>query len=122
VYVIDPVANLINVTYQVKALAGFDHAVLVANINAALIAYLAPASWGTSQGGDPRDWSNSNVVRYLEVAALINAVDGVDYITTTAGVYDLQIARQGDALARTDITIAGVAALPQTNTLTGAAI
>jgi uncharacterized phage protein gp47/JayE len=121
VNVIDPTFTLIDVTYQVKALVGFDLAQLVTDINTALQGYLSAASWGVPTNGDPHDWTNTTTVRYLEVAQLINSVDGVDYITTTAGNYDLQIGVHGGALGRVDIAMAGVAPLPNPGTMTGVA-
>lgn len=120
VNVIDPTQNLIDVTYQVKALAGYDLATLVTSINAALSAYLSPATWGVS-AVDPVGWSNLTVVRYLELAQVINGVPGVDYITTTAGNYDLTVGIHGGALARADVALTGVAPLPLADVLTGVA-
>jgi hypothetical protein len=89
-------------------------------VNAALSSYLSRATWGATP--TVNDWVNIPNVRYLEVAQVINAVVGVDYITTTGGNYDLQIAIQGNALARADLVLTGIAPLPQANTLTGTAI
>lgn len=119
VNVIDPTINLIDVTYQVKALAGFDLATLVLSINAALGAYLDPSTWGSTNGFD---WKNVSVVRYLEIAQVINAVPGVDYITTTSSNYDLTIALHGNSLARADVALTGVAPLAFSAVLTGVAI
>ena len=118
----DPTINLVDITYQVKALAGFDFTTLVTAVNAALTAYLDPGAWGAVIGGDPHAWANVTTLRYLELAQVINAVDGVDYITTTAGAYDLTTGFHGGAMARTDLALVGVAPLPDASTLTGAAV
>lgn len=121
VNVVDPTVNAIDVTYKVQTLPGFDPTSVVASINAALASYLSPAIWG-SEGQGSNLWVNKTIIRYLEVAQVINEVPGVDYITTTGVNYDLTIAIHGNTLARQDITMTGVAPLPQTNTLTGTAI
>lgn len=121
VNMVDPVITQIDVTYQVKALPGYDLPTLVTNINTALQGYLNPAAWGVQLGADVHDWTNTSSVRYLEVAAFINSVEGVDYITTTAGSYDLTIGIHGNPLARVDVALPGVAPLPTAGTLTGTA-
>lgn len=121
VYVIDPTITKIDVTYQVKALPGVEAASLANTINAALTAYLDPASWG-GQSGSQSGWANTPVVRYLEVAQVINSTEGVDYITTTAGNYDLQIGIDGGGLARVDIALPGAVPLPDADTLSGTVV
>jgi hypothetical protein len=118
---VDPTSNSIKVTYQVKALPNYDLTALVTAINAALTAYLNQASWGNNDPTDSRSWINTTIVRYLEVAQVINNVPGVDYITTTAGNYDLQIALQANALGRIDVPLVGVAPTVTAGTLTGTA-
>jgi len=112
----DPTFNNIDVTVQVKALDGFDPVALQAAIEQAITDYLSPATWG-SVDGDPTQWTNQPVVRYLEIAALVNAVPGVDYITTTGGNYDLEIAIHPAALGRVDLNLTGIAPLPVADVL-----
>lgn len=119
VYEIDPSYSQIDVTYQVKKRTGYDSVDLLSRINAALSAYFSPGNWGVPSSGDVTDWVNTPIVRYLEVAQVINAVDGVDYITTTAGNYDLQIAFHLAALGRADVQLAGAAPLTQPGTFVG---
>jgi uncharacterized phage protein gp47/JayE len=119
VNVIDPSIVQLDVTYTVKVLTTFDSASVIAAVNAALAAYLSPASWGAVNSTS--DWTNIATVRYLEVANIINSVPGVDYITTTAGNYDLTIGLHGGGLARADIAMSGVAPLPSLVTATGTA-
>jgi hypothetical protein len=113
----DPTLSNIDVTVQVKALAGFDPGVLQTSIEAAITDYLSPAAWG-SVDGDPTQWNNVTTVRYLEMAQVINAVPGVDYITTTGGNYDLLISIHPAAGARADLALAGIAPLPVADVLT----
>lgn len=119
VNVADPNQAIIDVTYDIHILAGYSAATVIANVNAAIASYLNPATWGSAAGGV--DWANTNVVRYLEIAQVINGVQGVDYITTTSGNYNLTIGIHGFTLARADITLPGVAPLPTTvgATITG---
>lgn len=114
-----PSLHQIDVTYKVKAVPGADPAAVLSSVNAALAAYLSALNWGTTLGQDPHDWTNQSVVRYLEVAQVINAVQTVDYITTTAGNYDLTIREHSGALARTDVALTGVAPLPTPGVMSG---
>lgn len=121
IYEIDQTRALINVTYDVKVLPGYLPADVVAAVNSALQNFLNPLFWGSPPAGDARDWVNTPTVRYLEIAQIINAVQGVDYITTTAGNFNLQIAIQGNALGRVDLALPGVAPTAIANVLTGTA-
>lgn len=111
---------IIDVTYDIHLLPGYDSATVIASVNAAIANYLNPATWGATTS-NALDWLNTTTIRYLEVAAIINAVTGVDYITTSGGLYNLTMALHGFTMARADITMAGPAPLPTTvgGTLTG---
>ena len=106
VNVIASTRTVVTVTTTVKAVAGADPVAVKAAVEAALTVYLDDATWA---GGaeSPPEWRDERVVRYLEVAQVINAVAGVDRITTTGGLFDLLV-----NAGRADITLAGVAALP----------
>jgi hypothetical protein len=120
VHVIRPTRNLINVTFNVAVTAGADPDTVVAAAEQTVIDYLSAKQWGTpASAGDETGWVDTPTVRYLELAQVINQVPGVDYIPTTAGDYDLQIALEGDALARVDVALVGPAAVPEANTITG---
>jgi uncharacterized phage protein gp47/JayE len=71
VHIIDPTITAVNVDVTVKALAGYDSAVVDANVVAALTAYLDPMQWG---------WGA--VVRLYELVQVINSAEGVDYIVS----------------------------------------
>jgi Baseplate J-like protein len=121
--VIDPTTNAIKVTYNIHVVTGYDPTDVIARVDAALSNYLDPANWGRPRAGTnfgaATDWVNTPVVRYLEIAQIINDVVGVDYITTTAGNYDLQIALQANALGRLDVALTGRAPLADAGTLVG---
>jgi hypothetical protein len=116
VSVFDPTYTNIDVAVKVHPKTGYsgvDTAVV-----AALNTFSSPATWGMGDDSGPQDWNLTTVVRYLEVAEAINRVDGVDYITTTAGNFDLTIGVHGGALARTDIALTGQAPLTTPGTMT----
>lgn len=109
VHVIDPSYTNIAVDFTVVAAAGYDLADLGARCIAAVQAYLAPGTWGGS--ADSREWNGENTVRYLEVAQVLNMVDGVRYVqnlTINGGVVD--------------VPLAGVAPLPTVGAVTGVAV
>jgi hypothetical protein len=112
VFEADATITQIDVTYTAVALAGYDKPTLLSSINTALQGYLSPATWGTTQD-DARAWRLITTVRYLEIAQVINDVQGVDYISAlTFGVH-------GGALGTADVVLPGIAPLPNSDVLTG---
>lgn len=116
--VVDPAQTLIDVAVTVKVRDGFTPSSVAAAVASAIRAYLDPATWG-APSGDLHSWGSAPVVRYLEMATVVNGVNGVDYITTTAGTtYDLTMEIHSFTPARTDIALPGIAPLPKANTVT----
>ncbi len=107
----DPTFTTINVTYTVHVLTGYTASTVITAVTAAIGAWLSPAAWG---GGDaiPPAWdAGQNVVRRLQLATVIAAVPGVDYIgslTINGGTGD--------------VVMGGLAPLPTPGTITGTAI
>lgn len=120
VHISDPNIASIDVDFEVVlydlAFEGADPATVVAEAVAAVQAYLNPATWGRVPDGDPKEWINDPVVRYLEIAQIINNIRGVNYISA------LTLNLTGDTPATNDITIGGVAPLPSAGTITGASV
>lgn len=111
IHVIDPAYVVVDVAFTVVALDGWDLNDVRDRAVAAVTETLDPGTWG---GGDqsPPVWLNTaSTVRYLEVASLLDRVEGVDY------VQDLTL-NGGTA----DVALAGVAALPQTGIIDGTAV
>lgn len=109
VSVLDPTHVTIAVAFTATAWPGFDTEAVEANAVEALKAYLSPANWGQPNVGDQRAWVNEPVVRYLEVAQVLNSVEGLRYIGT--------LTINGTSA---DVTMTGVAPLPRAGTITGA--
>lgn len=109
--VVNPTYVTINVTFTVVALPGYDLVDLDTRATAAIADYLSPANWaGGSE--DPPVWrSGATVVRYLEVAEVLNRVDGVDYVSVLT-------VNSGTA----NVTLTGVAPLTQAGTIAGTAV
>lgn len=115
-FIIDGTYSQIDVAFTATSYPGWDTAAVAADAIANVKAYLSPATWGLPTVGDPgnpRSWINSNVVRMLEIATVINNTDGINYITA------LQLGVHGGALGTADITMPGPAALPEAGTITG---
>lgn len=80
----DPTYTTVPVAYTVKAYPGFDAVDLEARIDAAIAAFLDPASWGLPQptaGVAPSTWVTDDRVRLNKVIGLIEAVPGANYVT-----------------------------------------
>jgi uncharacterized phage protein gp47/JayE len=108
VYVEDPIYTTVDVTFTAVAHAGWDPAEVETAAEAAISDFLSPATWGRSPEGDPSAWTNETTVRYLEVATILNNVEGLNYLTalTVDG-------------GTTDVTLDGVAPLPEAGTIAG---
>jgi uncharacterized phage protein gp47/JayE len=107
-YVVDPDFTAITVDFTAVAVDGADEVAVEAAAIAAVEAYLDPGEWAGGSESPPA-WRDAPV-RYLELAALLNNVDGIDHLTglTLNG---------GTA----DVTLSGVAPLP-TRTVTGSVL
>jgi hypothetical protein len=124
--VIDPNYTIIDVTATVKCLPDpvrFVPADVKARVEEVIRDFLSPGNWGKAdlplgaRSSESAVWHNELIVRYLEVAAAINSVEGVDYITTTGGNFDLTIGVGGSTQARADILIVGTVPLPRPGTI-----
>jgi hypothetical protein len=108
--VIDPTYSLIDVTVTVKALPNWDPSLVSNSVQVALGSWLNPATWGTLPDDNPQDWTNTPILRYLELAQAISNAPGVNYIVS------MTFAIHGQTMASSDITLPGVAPLPQAGT------
>lgn len=77
---LDPEYNEVDIVFEAVAVSGYDPASVEADAEAAVVAYIDPGSWA---GGDldPPEWQTRTVLRFLEVAEVINRVSGIDYVT-----------------------------------------
>lgn len=113
VHVIDADYTAINVDLEFTPMPGFDPGAVRASIDDALTTYLSPAEWGRSQvTGAAPEFVLQRTVRYLELAALIDRVPGVDYID------DLKLAKAGGALGTANVTLDGAVPLTRPGTFT----
>lgn len=114
VHVVDATYTTIDVTFTAVAYSGFDAASVESAAEAAVADYLNPRNWGTLPGQDPTDdWTDETTVRYLEIAEVINRVEGVHYVSS------LTLARTGDTMESVDVPLPGPAALPLSGTING---
>lgn len=111
VNVIDPTRTPIAVDFTVAVWPDYAEDAVVKNAKDAVASYLSPANWGQPNYGDRRAWVNSPVVRYLEVAQVLNEVPGVNYVASLKLNNDTA-----------DVTLPGAAPMPGTATVTGAAV
>jgi uncharacterized phage protein gp47/JayE len=109
VFVIDPTYTEIAVDVTVQAYSGWDTDDVTSRLTDAVASYLSPGQWGQRRDGRTQTatWDNTITVRYLEVAEVINRVDGVDFIT--------ELLVDGAAI---DVAITGTAPLTRAGDLT----
>lgn len=110
VHVIDPTYTVIDVDFTITVRDLYVAADVIAAAEATVADYLDPGNWGGG-GESPPEWRSDGIVRYLEVAQVINAVDGVDFITA--------LTVNGGGV---DVALAGPAPLPQPGAITGASV
>jgi hypothetical protein len=115
----DPTYTPVDVTFTFKTIAGYSLATIETDAEAAVAAYLNPASWGRDPFApnpalDPT-WNNVPIVRYLEMAQVINNVTGVDYITALTMRYG------ANSFAAADLSLPGAIPLPSAGAINGTA-
>lgn len=76
-----PTYTSIDVALTATAEPGADVAAVRANIEAAVRAFLDPATWGAPTG-DPRAWAPRPVVRYLDAVRAAGGASGVLFLST----------------------------------------
>lgn len=114
VNVIDATYTSIDVEFDAVAYAGFDTNALRIEVEAVVAEYLSATEWGKPPSGGPSsEWIDEPIVRYGELYQIVNAVEGVHYVTR------LVLARTGDDLMEQDVPLPGPAALPAAGTITG---
>lgn len=93
----------VTVVFAAVSYEQFDPVAVEAAAEAAVLEFLSPAQWGLPPFGDQRDWLNTPTVRYRDVVAAIENVEGLDYTTSVT-------VNGGTA----DVTLTGAAPLPST--------
>ncbi len=113
VNVINPTYTPIYVTVTVKATDGYDSTSVQLNVQAALLGYLSPASWGLptpSQSG----WQNSITIFQSRLMSVVQNSLGVDHVVDGTLKFDTSATPANTA----DLVIAGPIALPTSTVLT----
>jgi hypothetical protein len=111
---IDATYTPISVEWEGVADPGFDPQAAEDAGNAALALYLDPGTYGTPPGDvEAGAWRDEPIIRYGELYALLNSVEGIRYISS------LKLGRVGDTLREQNVTLVGPAALPTAGTITG---
>lgn len=107
-HVVDPTYTTVAAHFNLVALPGYDLTLVHADAKKAVTEYLEPGNWAGGDATPPQWRAGSNVVRYLEVAEVLNRVDGVDYV-------DRLLLNSVSA----DVTMSGVAPLPSVGNVSG---
>jgi len=103
VNVVGPSYTSVDVSAQIVATRGANINTVQAAADAALAAFLNPATWG----GPPPAWMNNTTVRYLSVAGLLADLPGVGYIQ------GIQLAVTGNTMLAQDVQLVGAIPLPR---------
>lgn len=115
--VIDPTYTTIDVNFIAVAKVGFTPADVETAAEKAVTDYLSRATWGipTEGTGDilSARWIDEPVVRYLELAQVVNNVSGVNYVST------LTLRKSADSFASADVALNGVGAMPTAGVISG---
>lgn len=107
VSVATPTYTTVNVAFTATSWPEYDPAAVATAASDALASYLSAATWGQPGSQETRAWVREDKVRILEVASILNGVDGVRHVTA--------ITLNGGS---SDVTLAGAAPLPTAGTIT----
>jgi Baseplate J-like protein len=117
VFVADPTYTSIDVSFSVSSYPGYVTSDVVTRVTQAITDYLSPQNWGVPPYGDTsgRSWINDTTVRYLELAQIVNDVDGVHYVIS------LTFAKAGQTKGTADVVMTGIAPMPRPGAISGTA-
>lgn len=113
VHVIAPTYTEIDVSFTAECHAGADPDIVEAEAEAAIAAFLSPATWGLPAAGDQLLWIDEPEVVRNDLIGQIYLVRGIRHVSA------LTLAIAGDALGTADLAIAGPAGLTRPGTITG---
>jgi hypothetical protein len=77
-----PTYTPVNVAFTAVAETGADPVTVQAEMHAAGLAFLDPATWGNDGDTDSPTWRPLATVRYLDLARALGSVPGVAYLTS----------------------------------------
>ena len=112
VYTIAPGYDAIDVQATVRRYPNTDPASVEQNAEAALAAWLDPATWGQPPGALAGDWVFDNTVRLYEAVEALNKAAGVHYVES------VQIRKTGGSFGTADIALKTPVGLPTPGTFT----
>jgi hypothetical protein len=103
-----PTYTTVDAAYTVKVATGYDATETKTACDAALTAFLSPATWAGGDASPPVWRSGEATVRFGQAQAALYSVPGVQYVSA--------FTLNGGS---SDVTLTGVAPLPTVGTLTG---
>jgi hypothetical protein len=119
-FVEPPSYSTIYVSCQVSVLPGYDPSSAAAGVQAAIISYLSPATWGNpgAVSTGQSTWLNSgngfNIVRFNSLIGVAESVPAVAYVPNGG----LQLGFTASPSGTVDLLMPGPAPLPQSSTST----
>lgn len=110
-FVVDANYESIDVTVKLVPRIGYTLAEADAAAKLAIEAFLSPATFAQEPPGNAASWTNTTTLRYQDLSAIVNNVQQVDHFT------ELKVAKHGGTLGVVDLTLEGVAPLPEPGTI-----
>lgn len=108
-FVRNPTRNTVDVSFTAVAYRGADLPSVEQGAEDAVTAYLDPARWGLPSTGDAQNWSNTTRVRFGEIYAVLNSVEGLDYVESVTI----------NGVTNADFTLTGVAPITKAGEIVG---
>ena len=115
--VISPTYSLIYIAVTVKAAPGYDSTSVQNAVQAALLSYLAPATWGLPPAS-AQGWLNNTTIYASNVESVIVQTGVVSYVAASSpgsSVSSLQMGLAYNTLFPSDLVLPGPVALPISN-------
>jgi hypothetical protein len=98
---------------------GYDASTIQANVNAAIRAFLNPATWANGNNNPPLWDGSQTTIRIFDIASAMSAVQGLGSITSVTTRVSYPIS---GSYGTSDITMVGIAGLPIANNIIGSVI
>jgi hypothetical protein len=118
-YTVGPCYQVIDVTYNVIAVRGYNQATVQNAILNSLLTYISPKTWATNNTGSEVWDPSQTTVYYLNVVGTIDDADGVSNVVSVTIATRPSLTSGSESYVTSDIQLSGTGVLPILGNVTG---